>query len=109
MQRDDEVCLLHGLDLSTKARAVYLYSEELELSIQDAIDLAYAYVRLAEGNLDDYIRRELQHESSQHDTHAACQASVLSGGLTSLRLTLRAMVETPLDSGLWKSEPGIKP
>jgi hypothetical protein len=36
MQRSDEVCLLHGFDLSTKARAVYLFSEELGLSLQEA-------------------------------------------------------------------------
>jgi hypothetical protein len=106
MQADGEVCLLHGMDLSTKARAVYLFSEELQLSVKEAIDLSSAFVRYAEYNLDHWIKEELSSTKVRPDTQALCAWSVWSGGLASLRMTLRAMVETPVDPGLWKSGPG---
>lgn len=106
MQRSDEVCLLHGLDLSTKARAVYLFSEELGLSVQEAIDLAYAFVRYAEHNLDCWVKEELSSTKLRPNTEAACAWSAWSGGLASIRMALRAMVETPVDPGLWKNGPG---
>ena len=105
MQRDDEVCLLHGLDLTTKARAVYLFSEELELNIQEAIDLAYAFVRYAEHNIDTWVKEETASTKLRPNLEAACAWSAWSGGLASIRMTLRAMVETPVDPGLWKNGP----
>ena len=104
-QRNDEVCLVHGIDLSTKARSVYLFSEELQLNIQEAIDLAYVFVRQAEGSVDHCIQAQIACSGTPGNVQAACQASILSGGLTSLRLTLKAMVDAPVDSGLWKSAP----
>jgi len=91
MQRDDEVCLLHGLDLSTKARALYLFSEELQLSVQDAIDLAYAFVRDAEGTLESWVQDELAATKANRNPDAACTWASWRGGLTSVRLTLRGI------------------
>ena len=105
MQRDDEVCLLHGLDMSTKARAVYLFSEELELSLKDAIDLAYAFVRHAEGNLESWVQDELRAPKANRNVEVACTWATWRGGLTGVRLALRGMVETPVDPGLWSSAP----
>ena len=104
MQRDDEVCLLHGLDLSTKARALYLFSEELQLSVQDAIDLAYAFVRDAEGTLESWVQDELAATNANRNPEAACTWASWRGGLTAVRLTLRGMIETPVDPGLWRCE-----
>jgi hypothetical protein len=81
IQRSDEVCLLHGLDLTTKARAVYLFSEELELSVQESIDLAYAFVRYAELNLDCWVKEELASSKFRPNIEAACAWSGWSGGL----------------------------
>lgn len=105
MQRDDEVCLLHGLDMSTKARAVYLFSEELQLSVREAIDLAYAFVTYAEGNLESWVQEELAATKANRDAEVACTWATWRGGLTGVRLTLRGMVETPVDPGLWSSAP----
>jgi hypothetical protein len=104
MQRDDEVCMLQGLDLSTKARAIYLFAEELQISTQEAIDLAYAFVRYAEGSLENWVQEELA--QNRPNTGAACTWATWRGGLTGVRLTLRGMVETPVDPELWTRAPG---
>jgi len=96
-----------GLDLSTKARAIYLFAEELQISAQEAIELADAFVRYAEGNLDYWVHEELARR--EPNTGAACSWASWRGGLTGVRLALQGMVETPVDPELWTSPPGPSP
>jgi hypothetical protein len=101
IQRDDESRLIYGVDLSIKARALAMYAEELELCIHDLISLAYVQLIRAEGGIDAAIKAEIQ-RGSHTDLNQVASWSCTSGGLMSIRMTLRAMLETPVDPGLWR-------
>lgn len=103
IQRDDEARLCYGLDLSTKARAVVLYAEELKLTIHDLISVAYAALSSAEGGLDVLVKQQGSAAPGHCDIESLYFWSVVTGGLTGARLTLWAMLETPTDPGLWKT------
>jgi len=103
IQREDECRLCHGIDMNTKARAVVLYAEELQLTIFDLMCVGYALLRNAEGGLDALVKEETVSGTRHCDLGALYMWSVTSGGLTSVRMTLRAMLETPTDPGLWKT------
>jgi len=105
IQRDDECRLCHGIDMTTQARALVLYAEELQLSIFDLMCVGYALLRNAEGGLDALVKEERDRGARRCDFDALYMWSMTSGGLTSVRMTLRAMLETPTDPGLWKSCP----
>lgn len=108
IQKEDEHTLIHGLDLSVKARAMYLYGEELELSVKEYIDMAYAMVRRAEGGLEVYLKEELDKLKDRRDYDAVANYSIWVGGLASLRMGLRSMVESPMDPDVWRSYAGLK-
>jgi hypothetical protein len=103
IQKDDGNNLIHGLDLSVKSRAVYLYGEELELSIKEYIDMAYAMVRRAEGGMEVYLKEELDKIEDRRNYDAISNYSVWVGGLASVRMSLRSMVESPMEPDVWKS------
>ena len=106
IQHSDEARLIHGLDLSTKARALYLYGDELRLSIHELIHLSFAHLRRAEYDLEVLIKEEQASSSGHHpNLDHLYHWCVASGGLTSIRLTLQAMLETAGDAGLWKTCP----
>uniref|UniRef100_UPI004047D9B3 hypothetical protein n=1 Tax=Cyanobium sp. TaxID=2164130 RepID=UPI004047D9B3 len=103
IQKDNGNNLIHGLDLSVKSRAVYLYGEELELSIKEYIDMAYAMVRRAEGGIEVYLKEELDKIADRRNYDAISNYSVWVGGLASVRMSLRSMVESPMEPDIWRS------
>ena len=103
IQRNDKASLCHGLDMTTKARAVVFHAEEMELSIHDLICVGYAVLRNAESGLDALIKKQGGEGPGRCDFEGLYFWSVATGGLTSVRMTLRAMLETPTDPGLWKT------
>jgi len=101
IQQDQESNLIYGLNLSAKARAMHLYSEEIELTIKDRIDLAYTMIREAEGGLEYYLEGETRKYDHQQDKSAIVNNAVWVGGLKSLRLGLRSLVESPMEPDVW--------
>ncbi|MCS5705023.1 hypothetical protein NZK27_02345 [Synechococcus sp. FGCU-3] len=103
LQQDDGKVLLHGINPSPQCRAAYLYARELDLSVYELICLAYCIVASAEGGLDGAIRSEVASTGNAADTQAIHCWSLVSGGLTGIRITLQAMIDTPLPPSLWKT------
>ena len=103
IQSDEENKLIHGLDLTVKARAMCLYGEEMGLSIKEYIDLAYAMVRRAECGIDFYLMEELDKFTDRRDYGAISSHAMWVGGLASVRMSLRSMVESPMEPDVWKS------
>jgi hypothetical protein len=101
IQQGEERELLHGLDLSAKSRAVYSYAEELELSIMDYIDMSYAMLRQAELALEFYLSEESETRTCGGNTSRITHKAVWVGGLRSLRMGLRSMVESPMEPDMW--------
>ena len=105
IQGNDEARLVDGVDLSTKARALYYYADELSLSIHELIGTSYCLLRRAEYALDQLVKEEIDSHHSHPHLQAIYHWCVASGGLTSIRLTLQSMLETAGDAGLWKTCP----
>lgn len=101
IQQKEESTLVDGIDLSTTARALVLYAEEIGITTKDMIALGYVFLLRAEQSIDAAIEEE-QRRGSSADLKALAAWGCNSGGLMSLRLTLRAMLETPVDPGLWR-------
>jgi len=100
IQQKEEATLVDGIDLSTTARALVLYGEEIGITTKDMIALGYVFLLRAEMAIYAAIEEE-QLRGSRADLKALAAWGCNSGGLMSLRLTLRAMLETPVDPGLW--------
>jgi hypothetical protein len=64
IQRDDEARLIEGLDLSTKARAVYLYADELGISIHELVTLGFVQIQRAEYSLEMSLIKGKRHINS---------------------------------------------
>lgn len=104
LQQKEEATLVDGIDLSTTARALVLYAEEIGITTKDMIALGYVFLLRAEVAIDAAIEEE-QRLGSSADLKALAAWGCNSGGLMSLRLTLRAMLDTPVDPGLWRLPP----
>jgi len=102
-QEQEGTTLLHGINPSTQCRAAYLYARELDLSVYELICLAYCILASAEGGVDGAIRSEVARDKHDLDPHAIHCWALVSGGLTGIRMTLQAMIDTPAAPSLWKT------
>lgn len=107
-QYDGENTLIHGLDMTARTRALYLYGEELGLSVIEYIEMAYAMLGRAAEAIEVYLQEEMDKTKERRDDHGIANNGVWLGGLTSVRLSLRAMVESPMEPDVWKSYASTK-